>query len=318
MYMKSNFNGIEMKKVILFASLIFVLFSCTQQKKPDVTAESRLNLANAYYTNGLYEASVQEYLKYLDVYHVEPERRANTYYTVANIYFERLNDYTKALEYYFKVKYLYPESQLQGEVGKRLVSCLERLDKSTDAQRIYEQDAALDKDAVEPNRPGAILAEIGERKITQGDLDFEIMRLPVYLHENFKEKSKKHELLQQMVLQELLYDSAKRKGLDQDKEVLDGAFRAKKSMMAEKILQQELQSKVKIEPQDVELYYLAHKDKYTETDEKGQQTRQKTLQEVRQQVAQDLAMERQQKAYQDYASRLMQAENVKIYEKRIR
>jgi len=307
-----------MKKVILFVSLLFVLFSCTQQTKPDVTAESRLNLANAYYTNGLYEASVKEYLHYLETYSVEADRRANTYYTIANIYFERLNDYTKALEYYFKVKYLYPESKLQGEVGKRLVSCLERLDKSTDAQRIYEQDAALDKDSVKPNRPGDVLAEIGDRKITQGDLDFEINQLPVYLRDTFKEKSKKHELLQQMVLQELLYDSAKRKGLDQDKDVLDGAFRAKKTMMAEKILQQELQSKVQIKPQDVELYYLAHKDKYTEKDEKGQLVRQKQLQEVQQQAAQDLAMERQQQAYQEYAGRLMQAKNVKIYEKRLR
>ncbi len=306
-----------MKKIVLFISLLFVLFSCNQQSKPDVTAESRLNLANAYYTNGLYEASIQEYLHYLDVYSVEADRRANTYYTIANIYFERLNDYTKALEFYFKIKYLYPESKLQTEVGKRLVSCLERLDKSTDAQRIYEQDAALDKDAVEPNRPGEVLAEIGERKITQGDLDFEIMRLPVYLQENFKEKAKKQELLKQMVLQELLYDSAKRKGLDQDKEVLDGAFRAKKTMMAEKILQQELKSKVQIEPQDVELYYLAHKDKYTEKDDNGKQVRQKSLQEVQQQAAQDLAMERQQKAYQEYAARLMKAENVKIYDKRI-
>lgn len=306
-----------MKKIITLTSLFLVLFSCNQQATPDVAAESRLNLANAYYTNGLYEASVQEYLHYLETYRLEADRRANTYYTIANIYFERLNDYTKALEYYFKVKYLYPESKLQSEVGKRLVSCLERLDKSIDAQRIYEQDAALDKEAVKPNLPGEVLAEIGTRKITQGDLDFEIKRLPVYLQDTFKEKSKKQELLQQMVLQELLYDSAKRKGLDQDKEVLEGAFRAKKTMMAEKILQQELQSKVKIEPQDVELYYLAHKDKYTEKDEKGQLIRQKILQEVQQQAAQDLALERQQQAYQEFTARLMQAENVKIYDKRI-
>lgn len=307
-----------MKKRFIFMGLLLVIFSCSQQNKPSVSAESRLNLANAYYTNGLYEASVQEYLQYLDAYSLEADRRANTYFTIANIYFDRLNDYTKALEFYFKIKYLYPESKLQGEVGKKLVSCLERLDKSTDAQRIYEQDAALNKDAVQSNRPGEVLAEIGEHKITQGDLDFEIMRLPIYIQENFKDTKKKQELLQQMVLQELLYDSAKRKGLDLDKEVIEGAFRAKKTMMAEKILQQELQSKVQIEAQDVELYYLAHKDKYTEKDEKGQLVRQKTLQEVQQQVAQDLAMERQQQAYQEYAGRLMQAENVKIYEKRIR
>ena len=120
------------------------------------------------------------------------------------------------------------------------------------------------------------------------------------------------------MLQELLYDSAKRKGLDQDQDVIEGAFRAKKGLMAEKLLQQELQGKVNIEPQDVELYYLAHKDKYVEKDDRGNVTRQKVLQEVQQQAAQDLGMERQQKAYQELAGRLMQAEDVKIFDNRIR
>jgi len=307
-----------MNKSIFILLIALFMINCSQQSQPAVSAEARLNLANAYYTNGLYEASVQEYLAYLDTHDLESGRRANTYFTIANIYFERLNDYEKALEYYFKVKYLYPESNLQSEVGKKLVSCLERLQKSTDAQRILEQDAALDKDQVSENLPGQVLAQIGERKITQGDLDFEIQRLPVYIQGEFNSKKKKQELLQQIVLQELLYDSAKRQDLDKDKDIIEGSFRAQKSLMAEKILQQELRDKVKIEPQDVELYYLAHKDKYVEKDDEGKVARQKPLNEVQQQAAQDLALERQQQAYQELVARLMQAENVKLYEGRIK
>jgi len=307
-----------MKKSFIVLLLGLSAIACSTQNTPAITPEARLKLANAYHTNGLYEASVKEYLSYLDQYELEDTRRANTYYTIANIYYERLNDYSSALEYYFKVKYLYPESNLQTEVGKRLVNCLERLSKSTDAQRIFEQDAALDKSKVKENLPGQVVAQISARKITQGDLDFEISKLPAYMQDSFKDKKKKQEFLQQLVLQELLYDSAKRKGLDQDKEVIEAAFRAQKSLMAEKLLQQELQDKVKIEPQDVELYYLAHKDKYVEKDDKGEVTRQKSLQEVQQQAAQDLAMERQQQAYQELAARLMQAEDVKLFESRIR
>lgn len=307
-----------MKKAILLSLSLLFLFACSQKQTSDVSADSRLKLANAYYTNGLYEASVQEYLDYLDNYQVDANRTANTFYTIADIYFDRLNDYEKALEYYFKVKYLYPESNLQGEVGKKLVSCLERLKKSTDAQRIMENEAALDPSQKKENLPGQVLAEIGNRKITQGDLNFEISKLPVYVQESLKDKQRKQEFLQQFILQELLYDSAKRQGLDKDKEVIEGAFRAQKSLMAEKLLQQELQDKVKIEAADVELYYLAHKDKYTEKDKDGKVLRQKELHEVQQQVAQDLGMERQQQAYQELAQRLMQAENVQIYNAKIR
>ena len=88
--------------------------------------------------------------------------------------------------------------------------------------------------------------------------------------------------------------------------------------MAEKILQAELQDKVKIEPADVELFYMAHKDRYTEKNDKGEVVRQKDFREVQQQAAQDLAMDRQQQAYQQLLGQLMKAENVKMYEDRIR
>jgi len=307
-----------MKKLIF--SLFFfgiVLSGCSGKKQAAVPAESTLQLANAYYTNGLYEASVQEYLQYLDRYSLEDSRRANTWFTIANIYFERLHDYPEALKYYFKVKYLYPESSLLSEVNKRAVNCLERMHQSTDAQRIYGKEAALDSSQAPSNRPGQVLAQIGSRKITQGDLDFEIAQLPVYMQQEFKGKKKKEEFLQQLVLQDLLYDSAKRKGLSKDKQVVEETFRAQKGFMAQKYIEQELKDKVSVNPKDVELYYLAHKDKYTEKDKKGKTIRQKPLSEVQQQAARDLASERQQQAYQKVVQRLMQAEQVKFFNQRI-
>jgi tetratricopeptide (TPR) repeat protein len=308
-----------MKYLTLFSiSIILLISACNQSKQPQLSADAKLNLANAYYTNGLYEAAAQEYLDYLNNYDVDANRRANTYYTIGNIYFERLNDYEQALTYFFKVKYLYPESALQGEIGKKIVNCLERLNKTTDALRMVEQEAALDKESVKENLPGKVLAEIGSRKITQGDLDFEISKLPEYVQQQFQDKQHKKEYLQQYILQELLYDKAKRQQLDKDKSVIEGTFRAQKALMAEKILQAELQDKVKIEPSDVELFYMAHKDRYTEKNDKGEVVRQKEFQEVQQQVAQDLAMDRQQQAYQQLLGQLMKADNVKIYEDRVR
>ncbi|HGY56214.1 MAG TPA: hypothetical protein ENK44_10955 [Caldithrix abyssi] len=322
----TGFDGLSLRSLSLskgtvktaLIGFMFLLIACGQQKQADIPADSRLKLANAYTTNGLYQAAVDEYLAYLQNNNPDDTRRANTYYTIANIYFERIKDYEKALEYYFRIKYLYPQSTLQGEVGKRIVSCLERLQRSTDAQRIMQQEAALDKDQAKESRPGAVLAKIGEKEITQGDLDYEIRQLPPYLQEQFKDKKKKLELLKQLIAQELLYDSAKRKGLDKDKEVIEGAFRARKALMTEKMIREELKDEVKIEPADVELYYLAHKDKYAEKDDKSKVIRQKPFEEVSQQAAQDLAMERQQQAYQKLLDRLMKAEDVRIFESRVK
>ncbi len=302
--------------LILMISLT-LLGGCQKADQPRVSAKACLDLANAYYTNGLYQASVNQYLQYLNNYRPKPARVANTYFTIANIYFDRLNDYQKALEYYFKVKYLFPQSPLQKEVSKKIVSCLERLDRSQDAVRVMEKEAALDTAEIHKSRPGAVLATIGSHKITQGDLDFEISKLPPYLQDQFKSREKKKELLRQLILQDLLYESAKRQGLDKDKDVIEGVFEAKKALMANKLLQEELKNKVKIDPEEVRLYFKANKDKYAERDKKGKIVRHKTFAEVQQQVAQDLLAEKQQEAYQQLADRLMKAEDVHIYEQRI-
>jgi tetratricopeptide (TPR) repeat protein len=306
--------------LILFSFVLILLIffaACTKENKSFIPEDKKLTLANAFYNNELYEAAIHEYEEYLADYPVDDNKRANTYYIIANIYFERLYDYDKALEYYFRIKYLYPESKLQVESGKKIVNCLERLNRAQDAQRTLEKETALKPEEIKESRPGEIIATIGKEKVTQGDLDFEIDRLPPYMQGMFNNREKKLEFLQQFILERLLYDSAKRKGLDKDKEIIEGTFRAKRQLMAQKVLTEEIQKRVDIKEADVELYYKANMDKYTEKDDKGKVIKQKSLQEVAQQVAQDLIRERQEKAYKELLYQLMKAENVEIYEKKI-
>jgi len=75
---------------------------------------------------------------------------------------------------------------------------------------------------------------------------------------------------------------------------------------------------IDIKQADVELYYKANLDKYTEKDEKGKVVRQKSFQECAQEVAQDMFLEKQQAAYQQLIDRLMKAENVTLYDKRLK
>jgi len=303
----------------LLVSVLFlsILYSCTNEQRLLLDADKKITMANTYYNNELFNAAIKEYEEYLQNYTVQENKQANIYYQIANIYFDRLNEYEKALENYLRIKYLYPESNLQSDVGKRIVNCLERLERSQDAQRILERETALKPGEVKEHKPGAVIATIGKNEITQGDLDFEIEQLPPYMQSQFNSRERKLEFLRQFLAEELLYDSAKRKNLDKDKEIIEGTFRAKKGLMAQKILRDEIQQLVSINQSDVELYFKANKEKYAEKDKDGKITRHKTFQECAEQVAQDLFQERQQEAYQQLLERLMKAENVMIYEKRI-
>lgn len=301
--------------VIAAVSVSAILVSCSK-KGPEQSSDKVREYANALYNRQLYPQAIQEYRDYLNHYNVSKGEQANITYTIANIYFDRLHDYENALANYLKIKHFYPESNLQTEVNKKIVACLERLRRSADAQQVLNETTSLNP-VKHKKRPGAVVAKIGDREITQGDLDFEISQLPPSVQSQYKDKSQKLQFLKQYVATELLYDTAKRKGLAKDKDVVEATFQAQKNFMVQKLLQQEISKNVKIDDSDIELYYKANKDKYAEKNKKGKVIRIKPLNEVRSQVVQDLQKEKQQKAYQKLIDRMIHAENVAIYSDKV-
>ena len=295
------------------AILIIVLIGCSSKQPNQMDGEKVRAYANALYNRELYPQAIAEYEKYLVQYPVQEEQQANIIFIMGNIYFERLHEYDNALAEYLKIKHLFPNSHLQAQVDKQVVACLERLHRSTDAKQALDESTFLDKNQVEASRPGKVLAKMGDREITAGDLQHHISQMPDYIQQQMKSKEAKAEFLKQYVATELFYDAAKRQQLDQDKDVVEGTFQAQKSLMVQKYLEQEIAPQVQITPDDVQLYYDAHKDQYAEKDDKGNVTRQKPLQEVQNQVAQDLGTERQQKVLDALLKRMMATENVEIY-----
>ncbi len=305
-----------MKKIAaLGISILMVLIiGCRQEKQPVMRKEKARDFANELYNRQLFKQSADQYIQYIQTYKLDNNEQANVSYIIGDIYFERLKDYENALTYYIRAKYFNPKKELKRSIDKKIIACLERLERPEDAEQSLRESTSLEPEKIKKKRPGAVVAVIGTREITQGDIDFELSQLPPSIRSQYQSKNKKLEFLKQYILTELLYDSAKRKGLDNDSDVIEGAFQAKKSIMVQKLLEQEISKKVKIEPGDVKLYYQAHKDRYVEKDKEGNVKRQKTLQEVQQQVARDLAIERQQQVYEELAQKLMRAEGVKIYE----
>lgn len=296
--------------IVLLAWLL--LIGCSKPTTSNLSKEQARNYANELYNRQLFRQSVAEYERYLHSYPLDESEQANISYTIGDIYFERLRDYENALAYYIRIRYLHPKDELLRAVDQKIVACLERLQRPEDAQQKLTESTTLEPEKLATKRPGAVVARIGSREITQGDIDFELSQLPPELRSIYTTKEKKVEFLKQYILTELLYDSAVRQGLDKDTEVVEAAFQAKKNFMVQKLLQEQISSKIKIEPADVELYYQANKSKYAEKDDKGNVVREKPLDEVQKQVTQDLVLEKQKQIYEELIQRLMVAENVQI------
>jgi len=301
---------------VLFAAVLIT--GCQQGKQASVDADKLREYAGDLINKGLYKQAIQEYSRYLDEYNIDSRERANVNYIIASTYFERLKEYDNALAYYLKIKHLYAENSLMPEVNKKIYACLERTGRSEDAQQVLDESVQLDPSKVRKKRPGAIVARIGNQEITQGDLDFELSQLPPSLREQLNVRDKKLEFLREYVATELLYNTAKRSGFENDPEVIESAFQAKKSLMVRKLLQDRVAGKVDITESDIELYYQANKDDFAQKDNEGNIIAEKPLSEVKQQVAQALTQERYQKAYNNLVEKMIRAEDVTFFESRVK
>ncbi len=305
----------------LSLSLLFVLVvavGCQNAPQPKFDGTKIRGYASALYNRELYQQAVVQYNFYLDNYTLDDSEAAQINYSIGNIYFERVHDYEGALTYFLKIKHLYPESELLDEVNKKMVECLERLQRSADAQQVLEEATLLDPSQAQGSRSGEVIAKIGKRRITSGDLDHEISLLRPHLQAQLNSKDKKVEFLKKFIANELLYNTARRKGLEKDKEVVEATFRAKKGFMVDKLLAEEISKEVNINESDVELYYKANREQYGEKDGNGKVVRTKPFDEVRGQVMQDLIREEQKKAYDRLVQRMMRAEAVNIYDDKVK
>lgn len=302
---------------IIFSLGIVLATGCGTKSGPKVLGDKVREYANDLYNRELFKQAIEQYKLYLSNYDVSNKEQANINYIIGDIYFDRLKDYENALASYLKVKHFYPESSLIEEINKKVVACLERLERSVDAQQALKETTSLDPGSVAPNRPGEVIARIGNRNITMGDLNFEINQLPPNMRQQFADRNKKLEFLNQYLTTEMLFNSAKREGLDNDKEVLEQAFQAKKRFMVYKLLEQRVAQNIQTTETDLQLYYEANKDQYTEKDKDGNVLREKSIAEVRDQVARDYYQKRYLDESQRLISRMMEAESVRIFEDKI-
>ena len=281
------------------------------------------NLSEEYLNSGLYEKAVESYEKYLRNPHLDEQKKSNISYIIGNIYMENLTDYENAMASFIRAKVFSPSGPNISGINKKIIACLERLGRSVDSEREMAKLTNIGEEPL-PQIPASkeqeiIVAKLGEKNITMAELNSEIAKLPEYMKENYKEASQRLEFLKQYVAGELLYDSAKRSGFDNDKDVIATLHNVKKQLMVEKLLKEEIALKL-TEPTEVDLklYYEAHKNKYVEEDkdEEGNvtKTREKSFEEVKPQVNQEYIIDKQQEKLQNLVDELTKAEDVKIYD----
>lgn len=232
---------------------------------PAADTESIRQVASALKSEGLYAAALNEYGKLLDRGDLSAEQKANVLLLMGDMQRENLKDYEGALASYVRIKTLYPESSAAKKAEREMVTCLEFLDRGRDAERQLAKVTDLKPREDEVKSSDVVVARIGQdRKITLREIEDAIAGLPEYMRSAYEDQEKKLDFVRTYVAKELMANMAVRKGYDKEREVRESVESYRRGLLAERIYAEEVRAGVRISEGDVDLYYRANQEKYTE------------------------------------------------------
>ncbi len=277
------------------------------------SASQMREYASKLKADGLTQQAMRAFEEYIDKRGADAASRCNIYYSLGEMFLKE-GQYENALSYLYKAEISNPDTDLKKEIGSYIVMCLEKMGKSLDAEYQLESRASLKGEEKQKKATGEVVAKIGLREITMGEINNEIEKLPSWMKEEYtKDESKKLEFLQQYVSGELLYDKGSKLGLTKDPEIRSRIESFSKQVVVQKVIENEISEKVHVEADDVKNYYEANKEKY-----KGDSGKIKDFDEVRNNVEYDYRMEKSQKHGQELLARILKSKNVIIFSEKFK
>lgn len=294
---------------ILQFSIAALMTACDNQRSA-FTRDQYRAAATALHQQQLYREAVDMYDDYLRSPAITPEDVPKVLFQMGIIHQENLMDPRQAFAKYALVKALYPGESFGGDLGKRMVACLEAMGRSVDAVAarsrltdIRPDSAASGPDAASPSG-GFVVAELEGRKITLGEVASLVGRLP-------ESSLEVNQLVREYAVQILVAEAARRKGLDDKAEV-----RLRINQFENQILAQEgLKDEIKVAPptgNDLRYYFEANKVRYRKGPD-GAVDSAVTFEAAAQRVQADWAREKGAAQYQAYAEKLLQGAKVRFF-----
>jgi parvulin-like peptidyl-prolyl isomerase len=110
---------------------------------------------------------------------------------------------------------------------------------------------------------GNVVAKVGNKTITQEELQAEIKALPAEAKAFFQGPEGTARFVDEIINKEMLYLEAQKRGLDKNKEFQKQVEEFKKLTLINQLLQKEIESASKVSDKDIKEYYDKHKDEFT-------------------------------------------------------
>jgi parvulin-like peptidyl-prolyl isomerase len=241
--------------------------------------EARKQLALRLEQQGLHQAAASAWQDYMDGALLRPEQAASVAYRIGTLQ-QQARDYEAALSAYYRSEALAPLAELSPEIGRRVQECLERLGKFAALRHELADRVDLGTDAAAAS--SETVAEIGVTKISRAGLDrmiaemleqqlrplrslvpeSELLKQKQALLQKFSTDRERLRLLNQFVMEEILYRKARAAGIAEEGDTRAMIADATRKICAQQLLNRELERNIKLSNADLRTYYEAHRQDY--------------------------------------------------------
>lgn len=226
------------------------------------SASRARELALLYENKDMPDAAIEAYTQYLELADLADERRADVVYSIAKLAIGA-GDFERALAFLYQAEHLDPDSMVRDERGGHIVHCLEQLGRTSSLRRELKNRTAPKSDAARDSS-AIVLAEFGNETVTDRDLERKLDEMPESVRGSYSAPEKRTELLKNLVAERLLLDKAFRLKLDEDEELQARMKAMRDSLLVRKLMEDEVRDNVTVTPADVERFYKAEVDRFTQ------------------------------------------------------
>lgn len=256
---------------------------------------------------GVLDQAAQQYESYLGAAAEPAAERAAIAYSLGAAYLEN-GRYAEALRWLYEAETLGP-GELASATASKIVLCLERLGKVHAAEAALKARSGLGGPAAPAARSGEdpVVATISGEPIYRSAVQAELDALPPELAGQLKAAGREAEMVQKVVGDELLFRKAEKLGIEQDPALQKTLASLRRQALIARFLEREVFAKVAVAETDLENFFAANKERYSE----------KTLAEARARVERDYRLKKAQGLAQQMIESELSTQDVKLYPERM-
>lgn len=160
--------------------------------------------------------------------------------------------------------------------------------------------------AKKEEQKGQYLVKINGITITKADLKNEVEALPPFAQKMFEGEEGIARLIDELIKKELLYQEAKKKGLDKDAAYLKKVADSQKLILISALLEKEIEDKAKLSDKDIRDFYEKNKADFM--------VQGKTIEfeKIRDMLAQRLTAQKQKEVFDGYVENLKKSYKIDV------